>query len=137
MLPRTNPPTAGAGDAAAPVVQVELMDKNAAAYKSTDGWGWGRWRGLDLKPYGDDAAYVSECTGCHLPVRGDDYVYTLPISAAAPANTARSEVVNAHAAALPASLPYQPLNWNAITLFIDPKAHTMAVLFGNPQAVAA
>ena len=110
------------------------MDKDASRYQSTDGWGWGRWRGLDLKPYGNDAAYISECTGCHQPVRGNDYVYTLPISAA---TVARSEVVNTHAAALPASLPYQPLDWNAITLFVDPNAHTMSVLFGNPQAVAA
>src|SRR5580692_7224935 len=56
-------------------VQVELMVKDAARYKSTQGWGWGRWRGLDLKPYGKDARFVNECTGCHQPVRGDDYVY--------------------------------------------------------------
>jgi mono/diheme cytochrome c family protein len=117
-------------------VQVELMDKDASRYQSSDGWGWGRWRSLDLKPYGSDPAYITECTSCHQPVRGDDYVYTLPISSAA-GNAARSEVVNTHAAALPDSLPYSPLGWNAITLFIDPKARTMSVLFGNPTAVAA
>jgi hypothetical protein len=115
-------------------IQVELMDKEPSRYQSTDGWGWGRWRGLNLKPYGSDSAYVNECTSCHQPVRGDDYVYTLPITAA---NVAEGEVVNSHAAALPASLPYPPLDWSAITLFIDPQAHTMSVLFGNPQAVAA
>jgi len=51
-------------------VQVELMLKNAGAYKETEGWGWGRWKGLDLKPYGKDARFVNECTSCHLPVRG-------------------------------------------------------------------
>ena len=117
-------------------IQVEFMDKDASRYKSTDGWGWGRWRGFDLKPYGSDAAYVNECTGCHQPVRGDDYVYTLPISSAA-GTAARAEVVNTHAAALPASLPYQPLNWNAITLYVDPRAHSMSILFGNAQAIAA
>ncbi len=115
-------------------VQVELMDKGAERYKSTDGWGWGRWRGLDLKPYGKDANYITECTGCHLPVRGNDFVYTLPItSAAAP----RPEVMNNRAAALPAGLPYQPLGWSPITLYVDPRAHTMAVLFGNAEAAAA
>ncbi len=117
-----------------PFFQVEFMDKDASRYQSTDGWGWSRWRGLTLKPYGADPAYVNECTSCHQPVRGNDYVYTLPISAA---TTTRSEVLNTHAAALPANLPYQPLDWNAITLFVDPEAHTMSVLFGNPQAVAA
>jgi hypothetical protein len=31
-------------------VQVELMMKDTRGYKDTDGWGWGRWRGLALKP---------------------------------------------------------------------------------------
>jgi hypothetical protein len=31
------------------------------------------------------------------------------------------EVVNNQAAALPASLPYQPLDWDAITMFVDPQ----------------
>ena len=33
-------------------VQVEFMVKDASRYKDTDGWAWGRWRGLDLKRYG-------------------------------------------------------------------------------------
>jgi len=115
-------------------VQVELMLKNAALYKDTEGWGWGRWRGLDLKPYGTDARFVNECTGCHKPVAGNDYVYTLPITAA---NVVGEEVVNNRAAALPASLPYQPLAWNAITMFVDPKTHTAATLCGNDAAMRA
>ena len=55
------------------------MVKQASQYRTTDGWGWGRWRGLNLKPYGIDSHFVAECTGCHAPVRGDDFVYTLPI----------------------------------------------------------
>ena len=61
---------------------MEFMLKNAQLYKGTEGWGWGRWRGLDLQPYGGDARFVNECTGCHMPVSGDDYVYTLPITTA-------------------------------------------------------
>jgi mono/diheme cytochrome c family protein len=113
-------------------VQVELMLKDAHRYKNTEGWGWGRWRGLDLKPYGADARFVNECTGCHQPVRGNDYVYTLPITTAA---LNRDEVVNNSAAVLPATLPYQPLTWNAITMYVDRKARTMATLFGNRAAM--
>jgi Haem-binding domain/Cytochrome P460 len=117
-------------------IQVELMDKNAAAYKSTDGWGWGRWRGLDLKPYGTDASYTNECTGCHQPLHGNDYVYTLPITM--PKQNLREDVVNYHAAMLPEGMPVAwSLGWNVITLYVDPKAHTMSVLFGNPQAIGA
>jgi hypothetical protein len=44
------------------------------------------------------------------------------------------EIVN-NRAALPASLPYQPLNWSAITPYVDPKTHTMSTLYGNDIAM--
>jgi len=113
-------------------VQVEFMVKDHYLYRETDGWGWGRWHGADLKPYGADSRFVSECTGCHQPVRGDDFVYTLPITAT---KSGRGEVVNNRASALPQSLPYQPLSWNVITMMVDPKARTMATLFGNDAAM--
>jgi hypothetical protein len=59
-------------------VQVEFMTKDAAKYASTEGWGFGRWRGTDLKPYGKDAGFQNECTGCHAPMAKNDYVYTMP-----------------------------------------------------------
>jgi hypothetical protein len=59
--------------------QVELMKRDSRQYAATKGWGWGRWRGTDLKPYGKDAAFSSECISCHLPVRNNDYVYTMPL----------------------------------------------------------
>jgi mono/diheme cytochrome c family protein len=112
-------------------VQVELMVKDSRRYKNTDGWGWGRWRGLDLKPYGMDAGFVNECTGCHQPLHGNDYVYTLPITTA---KVRGDDVVN-NAAALPAGLPYQPLGWSAVTMYVDPKTQTMATLYGNDVAM--
>jgi len=115
-------------------VQVELMLKDAKRYKDTEGWGWGRWRGLDLKPYGSDSAFVNECTGCHQPMRGNDYVYTLPITNA---KAARDEAVNNNAAALPVTLPYQPLGWGAVTMYVDSKTHSTATLYGNDAAVQA
>jgi hypothetical protein len=60
-------------------IQVEFMVKDAKRYASTAGWGWGRWRGMDLKPYGKDAHFTDECVGCHEPLRGNDYVYSLPV----------------------------------------------------------
>jgi hypothetical protein len=60
-------------------VQVELMIRDGRKYASTAGWGWGRWRGTDLKPYGKDAAFTNECVTCHTPVQKNDYVYTMPL----------------------------------------------------------
>jgi hypothetical protein len=60
-------------------VQVELMIKDAKKYASTEGWGFGRWHGTDLKPYGKDANFQNECTTCHAPMARNDYAYTMPI----------------------------------------------------------
>ena len=60
-------------------VQVEFMIRDGKKYADTAGWGWGRWRGTDLKPYGKDAAFTNECVSCHAPVSKNDYVYTMPI----------------------------------------------------------
>ena len=60
-------------------IQVEFMIRDSNKYASTKGWGWARWRGTDLKPYGKDADFTKECVGCHEPVRQNDYVYTMPL----------------------------------------------------------
>lgn len=59
--------------------QVELMIKDSGKYAATDGWGWGRWLGVDLKPYGTKSDFTGECMSCHEPVRKNDFVYTPPI----------------------------------------------------------
>lgn len=57
-------------------VQVEFMVKDAKKYKETGGWGFARFVGNDLKPYGKDAGFVSECFQCHVPVANNDYLFT-------------------------------------------------------------
>lgn len=57
-------------------VQVEFMVKDTAKYVETGGWGFARFVGNELKPYGKDARFVSECFGCHTPVAGNDYLFT-------------------------------------------------------------
>ncbi len=57
-------------------VQVEFMVKDAKKYIDTGGWGFARFVGKDLKPYGKDAGFVSECFGCHVPVAKNDYLFT-------------------------------------------------------------
>jgi Cytochrome P460/Haem-binding domain len=60
-------------------VQVEFMEKHRVQYAGTGGWGYARFRGNDLKPYGDGPHFDNECNGCHEPVRENDYVYSLPL----------------------------------------------------------
>jgi hypothetical protein len=62
-----------------PFFQVEFMIRDSQKFAGTLGWGWARWRGADLKPYGKDATFTEECVGCHTPMRNADYVFTQPI----------------------------------------------------------
>jgi len=66
-------------------VHAEFMIKDSEKYKKTGGWGFARWVGLDQKPYGQDENFVQECFGCHTPVKGNDWVYTIPSKLPMPA----------------------------------------------------
>ena len=67
-------------------------------------------------------------------MKGNDYVYTMPITSA---RSTLVEAVNNRAASLPQALPYQPLRWTAITMFVDRKSHAMSTLYGNEAAAKA
>jgi hypothetical protein len=95
--------------------QVEFMIRSAKKYAATKGWGWARWRGAGLTPYGKDADFATECIGCHAPLRDRDYVFTEPLGVK--------------------QLPPNSLQWNAITSLIDKRASTMSTLYGNDVAV--
>ena len=62
-------------------VQVEMMTRDSKKYRSTVGWGWGRWLGPDLKPDARTGDLRNACIDCHTPLRGNDYVFTTPIKA--------------------------------------------------------
>ena len=62
-------------------VQVEFMVRDRQKYATTLGWGFARWRGTDLKPYGKDANFAGECVGCHRPLVNSNYVFTQPLGA--------------------------------------------------------
>ena len=109
-------------------IQVEFMLKDAAKYKATEGWGFGRWKTVDHTPYGKNANFTTECTSCHRPMEANDFVYTMPI------HDAPGDAFNA-TAALPADLPYPVLTWNVITSSVDKANGTMSTLYGNDAAV--
>ena len=59
-------------------VHAEFMFKDSKKYKSTGGWGYARWKGIDQKPYGKDKNFAQECVTCHTPVKDNDWVFTTP-----------------------------------------------------------
>lgn len=58
----------------------EFMLKDSGKYAATGGWGFGRWLGKELQPYGKDAAFDQECYQCHSAVKDRDYVFTRPVA---------------------------------------------------------
>lgn len=63
---------------AGPFEQVQFMIKDSHRYASTKGWGWARWKGDALKPYGQNALFTKECISCHTPRKDQDFVFTDP-----------------------------------------------------------
>ena len=59
-------------------VNADFMVKDSTRFAGTGGWGFARWLGTELKPYGNDAAIANECFGCHGIVRDSDWVFTRP-----------------------------------------------------------
>jgi hypothetical protein len=64
---------------AADFVQVEMMKRDRKKYRSTSGWGWGRWLGSRLRPDAKTADLRNACIDCHAPMRHNDYVFTMPM----------------------------------------------------------
>ena len=106
------------------------MEKDAHRYHSTEGWNWGRWRGLDLKPYGKDAHFVNECTGCHLPVRGNDYVYTLPMT-----GRRKGSGGGQQRSCATRKLALSTARLECHHMYVDRGDHTMTTLYGNDAAI--
>ena len=59
--------------------QVEFMIRDRQKYASTLGWGFARFLTPAMVPYGKSALFVSECVGCHRPMKTNDYVFTIPL----------------------------------------------------------
>jgi len=106
-------------------LQVEFMIKDKSRYAGTAGWGWGRWKGTQLKPYGKDASFATECTHCHQPMHDHDFVFTSPVDWKGRAGT------DADTAA------FNPLDWKVITSRINKSDGTMTILYGNDTALDA
>ena len=59
--------------------QIEFMVKDDKKYAATEGWGWARFKTLDLVPDDKDVMFATKCISCHRPVKNLDYVFTFPI----------------------------------------------------------
>jgi hypothetical protein len=113
-------------------MRVEFMIRDSKKYASTLGWGWARWIGTSLTPWGTDAASVApSCVSCHRPLEKANYVFTLPFAdslrVAAPPSVEGS---SADSAAL-------PLRGKVVTVFADPAKRAISTLYSSASVAAA
>ncbi len=61
-------------------VHSEFMVKESVRYRTTGGWGYARWIGMEKKPYGIDSSSGQVCYECHMAVEENDYVFSHPVT---------------------------------------------------------
>ncbi|QEM14233.1 heme-binding domain-containing protein [Mucilaginibacter rubeus] len=58
---------------------VQVMVKDSRKYAATEGWGFAKFDGLGLKPYGKTAIFDRTCINCHrLLAPESDFVFNVP-----------------------------------------------------------
>lgn len=58
---------------------VQFMIKDSKKFSDTEGWGFARFDGHQLKPYGKTAIFARTCINCHrLLVSKNDFVFNIP-----------------------------------------------------------
>jgi len=59
-------------------IHAEFMFKDSKKFENTKGWGWARWVGEELAPFGENPSFTQSCIECHTPVKNRDYVFSTP-----------------------------------------------------------
>lgn len=59
-------------------IHTEIMVRDAKKYATTGGWGFARWKGLELEPHGKDGRSADTCFSCHQGAKEMDFVFTVP-----------------------------------------------------------
>jgi hypothetical protein len=55
------------------------MIKDSKRFPDSKGWGFAKFNGIGLKPYGSTAAFNTTCFNCHKAASNNDYVFNLPL----------------------------------------------------------
>ena len=58
---------------------VQMMIKDGRRYKQSAGWGFAKFTGAGLVPYGKDASFNAACFNCHKAASEYGYVFNIPL----------------------------------------------------------
>ncbi|MEO6286471.1 MAG: heme-binding domain-containing protein [Dyadobacter sp.] len=57
---------------------VQIMIRDDQKFSDTEGWGFARFGGLDLVPYGKTLSFATSCINCHRLVPENGFVFDIP-----------------------------------------------------------
>lgn len=58
---------------------VQIMTKDNKRFADSKGWGFAKFNGINLKPYGNTPLFNTTCFNCHKAASPNDYVFNLPL----------------------------------------------------------
>ena len=94
------------------VNSIQLMVKDEKRFPETEGWGFAKFNGIKLMPYGTNAAFNTTCFNCHKMASDFGYVFNIP----------------------PTRELFDAGELRVITSFADDHQQTMSTLYGNEPA---
>ncbi|MHB1922674.1 MAG: cytochrome P460 family protein, partial [Chitinophagaceae bacterium] len=103
-------------------------------YASTHGWGWARWLGSKLKPYGKNELVANECINCHAPMRHNDYLFTFPyldVNSNNPLFSQKKDDRMPNNSFNFAKIPFDLDSSKFISSFINPKTQTLHLILSS------
>lgn len=96
---------------------IQIMTKNNAQFPESKGWGFAKFNGIQLKPYGHTPMFNSTCYNCHKIADNNDYIFNLPLE-----NESGARPM------------FDAGGLKVITSFANRNEKTMSVLYGNTAA---
>lgn len=97
---------------------IQIMTKDDKRFPDSKGWGFAKFNGYNLKPFGATPLFNTTCFNCHKITDKQDYVFNLPLED----NAGKREIFHTD-------------GLQVITSFANRQLHTMCVLYGNASAL--
>lgn len=97
---------------------IQIMTKDDQRFPDSKGWGFAKFNGYDLKPFGATPLFNTTCFNCHKIADKQDYLFNLPLEN----KDGQREV-------------FPTVGLQVITSFANRQLHTMSVLYGNANAL--
>lgn len=58
---------------------VQVMTRDSKRFSDSGGWGYAKFNGIKLKPYGSTPMFNATCHSCHKIASANDFVFNLPL----------------------------------------------------------